>query len=101
MKSYPLVGLGLFTASFIVGRLDMKAADLKMDRMRIETRADMDRMRNETRADMEAADLKMDRMRNETRADMGRMRIETLVYNGFTLFVAILVIIIPFLTKSK
>ena len=90
MKSYPLVGLGLFTASFIVGRLDMKAADLKMDRMRIETRADMDRMRNETRADMQAADLKMDRMRSET-----------LVNNGFTLFVAILVIIIPFLTKSK
>ena len=79
MKSYSLVGLGLFTASFIVGRLDKRDTDLRMDRMR-----------DETRADMKAADLKMD-----------RMRIETLVYNGFTLFVAILVIIIPFLTKSK
>ena len=79
MNNYFLIGLGLFTTSFIVGRLDKRDSDLKMELMR-----------NETRADKLASDLKMDRMRTET-----------LVNNGFTLFVAILGIIIPILTKSK
>ena len=93
MNNYSLIGLGLF----IVGRLDKRDSDLKMEIMR-----------NETRADKLASDLKMEIMRNETRADklasdlkMDRMRTETLVNNGFTLFVAILGIIIPILTKSK
>ena len=97
MKSYALIGLGLFTASIIVGQLDkretradLRSADFRMELMRNETRAEMQTMLDETRAGRRAADLKMD-----------RMRIETLVYIGFTLFVAILGIIIPFLTKSK
>ena len=73
-----------------MGRLDKRDSDLKMELMQ-----------NQTRADMRAADLKMELMQNQTRADMKQLRAETLVYNGFTLFVAILAITIPILTKSK
>ena len=78
------IGLGLSTASFILGRLDKRDSDMI------------------TRANKRDSDLKMELMQNQTRADMKQMRTEALVYNGFTLFVAILAIIIPILvTKSK
>jgi len=103
------IGLGLSTASFILGRLDKRDTDLKMELMQNQTRADkrdsdlkMELMQNQTRADKRDSDLKMELMQNQTRADMKQMRTEALVYNGFTLFVAILAIIIPILvTKSK
>ena len=46
MKSYSLLGVGLF--SFIVGRLDNRDSD-----------SNMELLRNQTRADMKAADLRI------------------------------------------
>ena len=80
-----------------MSRIDIRAADLKMERMRNETKADMqaadlkmERMRNETKADMQAADLKMDRMSTETR-----------LYNTFTLLVAVSAVVVPILLNKS
>ena len=77
------IGLGLIFGSFIVNRVDMRAADLKMDTIRNETKADMERMRTETKADME------------------RMRTETRLYNTLTLVVALSAIAFPIFLKSN
>ena len=73
------VGLGLFFGSFIVSRID----------------------KQEMKADMRAADLRMDMFRNETKVDMDRMRIETRLYNIFTLLVALSAIVVPFLINKS
>ena len=69
----------MFFVSFIVSRIDRRAADLKMDIMR-----------NETKADMLRAELKMDRMSTETR-----------LYNTFTLLVAVSAIFVPILLRKS
>ena len=64
------VGFALFTGAFIVSRIDKR----------------------EMQEDME-------RMNNQTRAGMKEMQIETQTNNRFTLFIAVLAIVIPILTK--
>ena len=88
------IGLGLIFGSFIVNRVDMRAADLKMDTIRKAADLKMDTIRNETKADME-------RMRTETKADMERMRTETRLYNTLTLVVALSAIAFPIFLKTN
>ena len=106
------IGLGLIFGSFIVNRVDMRAADLKMDTIRNETKADMraadlkmDTIRIAADLKMDtiriAADLKMDTIRNETKADMERMRTETRLYNTLTLVVALSAIAFPIFLKTN
>ena len=61
------MGLGLFSGSFIVSRIDKR-----------EMKADLDILRNKTKEEMRAADLNMDRTTVETR-----------LYNTFTLLIAV------------
>jgi hypothetical protein len=74
------VGLALFTGGFIVSRIDKR-----------EMKEDMKRMGTEMRIE---AQLMYDQTRKE-------MRIETQNNNRFTLFVAVLAIVIPILTRTK
>ena len=95
------IGLGLIFGSFIVDRVDMRAADLKMDTIRNETKADMRAADLKMDTIRIAADLKMDTIRNETKADMERMRTETRLYNTLTLVVALSAIAFPIFLKTN
>jgi hypothetical protein len=77
------VGLALFTGGFIVNRIDKR-----------ERKEDMKRMGTEMRIEAQL-------MYDQTRKEMKEMRIETQNNNRFTLFVAVLAIVIPILTRTK
>ena len=75
------VGFAFIVGVFIVSRIDKR-----------EMKEDMRISKLEMKEDME-------KMYNQTRADMKEMQIETQTNNRFTLFIAVLAIVIPILTK--
>ena len=73
------IGLGLFVGSFVVSRIDKR----------------------EMKADKRAADLKMEILRNETKADTRQMTFDTRLYNLFTLSVAISAVVVSVMLKKS
>ena len=73
------IGLGLFVGSFVVSRIDKR----------------------EMKADKRAADLKMEILRNETKADTRQMTFDTRLYNLFTLSVAISAVVVSIMSKKS